>query len=927
MLLLAVGTPGLSLGSSILPIAYYPLNGDAVDERGGFHGQVLGATAAVDRFGSPNGSLRFNGTSDHVLLGNVPAFNFAGSFSLSAWVKLDGVQSAKYIVAKYSFDESRGGVQPLSYGLGTEYNTARVYGFISGNAGEGFAASSGGPNLADGKWHALALVYERGNAVRTYVDGVLAASSPVGLLPPLTNSFPLMIGSMTEGKQAFGGWIDDVRLYGAVLSGSQIQSAFAADSNNELRITSEPRDALIDIGTNAVFEVSVAGSGAGEVHYQWFEDGIALAGATNRTHAAAVQLAAGTKSYTVTIHAGTKVLVSRTAMLVVSAPGTAGLLAHWTFDEQFEGSVQDATGRFPGQLTNGVRIAGRIGDGALQFNGTGSHLYIGGIGTPLQLTNTPYTIAWWQKWDGSSTWHQNVYAMDDGADYTGGYSAYVFQESSNLGIVHADGTASGWFNLAQLSPLSPVWRHFAVVYENGSQAFYEDGVLRGTRSGLRGLQSDGNDPLVLGGIRLNSGVFTNSFRGALDDFRIYNRALGPSELVKLRGLAPEIVIERHPSSVRAPSGQTVQLMVQAVVRGSSEAIRYQWERDGVLLANATNATLLATVPPTGLTQVFRVRLQLGDLSTYSDFAEVEAVSPQEARLLLHLDFEPKAGGPYADVYGNPVAAVGSVPLLPGRVGLFAGQFTGEGYLRVKAAGEALELVGTAYTIAWWMNPTEVRTFRSEQIFTVGVPKSTATGLARATGYGAFMDYPPFSAILNMYSEHRTDSGNVSQLALSAKSPTNWFHVAIIYDGIDRTISISPSGNPQASSASRLTEEAVLGSGVHDLLIGAEGVDSATIVGLIDDFRIYSYALASDEIDALRNVPIPATQLLISRQGNELLLRWSENSGQRYRVEFTAELGVGTVWAPTSGLVQRGEFLNTLVQPLDSRPRFYRLRSL
>jgi hypothetical protein len=223
-------------------------------------------------------------------------------------------------------------------------------------------------------------------------------------------------------------------------------------------------------------------------------------------------------------------LASITAPSLLGADPTAGLVAHWTFDEDsFASGVHDETGVYNGTALNATRVAGKIGAGALSLNGSNAYVLVGGQGTSLQLTNTPYTIAWWQKWGGATSSHQNIYAMDDGADYSAGYSAYLFQGTGSMGIVHNDGVTQGWFSV---TTVDQNWHHYAVTYSGTQLRFYVDGVFSNSKTVSGPIRGE-DDPLVLGGIRLQNGAFANFFKGLIDDFRIYRIALTDQDVAAL----------------------------------------------------------------------------------------------------------------------------------------------------------------------------------------------------------------------------------------------------------------------------------------------------------------------------------------------------------------------------------------------------------
>src|SRR5688572_23880311 len=86
------------------------------------------------------------------------------------------------------------------------------------------------------------------------------------------------------------------------------------------------------------------------------------------------------------------------AGLVSSPFCKAGLLGHWAFDEGAGTTAVDSIARHDGTIQGATFIPGRIGTSALHFTGINSYVSVGGIGTELELNNTPYTISCWVRW-------------------------------------------------------------------------------------------------------------------------------------------------------------------------------------------------------------------------------------------------------------------------------------------------------------------------------------------------------------------------------------------------------------------------------------------------------------------------------------------------------------------------------------------------
>lgn len=223
------------------PLADYPLDGGFQDV-GPNHFDGTGGgrpSSTSDRFGTASKAMSFDGAADVVDCGNQAAFNFTGSFSMQAWVKLTDAQPGKIFVGKYP-----SAYAPLSFGFGTDYQS-RPTGFIINETGGqgGVFQVSGGPVLTDGLWHCVTYVYDRSFGIRIYADGELAGSLSTPAIT-VNNTAPLTIGGLTFGGLDFKGSIDDVKIFNRVLTAEEI----AASQANTLPSTKD----LWDISNGSV---------------------------------------------------------------------------------------------------------------------------------------------------------------------------------------------------------------------------------------------------------------------------------------------------------------------------------------------------------------------------------------------------------------------------------------------------------------------------------------------------------------------------------------------------------------------------------------------------------------------------------------------------------------------------------------------------
>ena len=256
-------------------IAYYPFNGNAMDQSGNGHdGVVTAATLTTDRFGQNASAYSFNSPQASIDLGDIPAFEFSGDFTISFWIKGGAQQGTVYFLGKYT------GYANVGYGIGTGLSN-EPYAFLQTHGYPTGAYADGGNQLTDDQWHQLVAVYARGSALSVYVDGALAASTAaiVNVTEILANDDHLLLGQITSG-QAFNGKLDDVRIYNRAISTDEIASLFNAESPKLPPLIITPPNSTTVVSLNpATF--SVVAEGTQPFSYQWTFGGTNINGATN----------------------------------------------------------------------------------------------------------------------------------------------------------------------------------------------------------------------------------------------------------------------------------------------------------------------------------------------------------------------------------------------------------------------------------------------------------------------------------------------------------------------------------------------------------------------------------------------------------------------------------------------------------------------
>ncbi len=207
---------------------------------------------------------------------------------------------------------------------------------------------------------------------------------------------------------------------------------------------------------------------------------------------------------------------------------TDGLLLHYTFDVDEGVVVTDGSGsgRF-GWIHGAAWASDGVRGGVLRFENSRQYLVADDAGLPAG--DSPRTMALWVKLDALGS-HPLTTLLT--------YGRETWNQMSGLGMdwrvgrAHAYFTQCGGVALSQWRMTEPgQWHHLAYVYEGeGRHRFYVDGAGTDGMSELRGrLDTQLSGAVVLGAYPTGDGP--NG--GAVDDVRIYSRALAPAEIAAL----------------------------------------------------------------------------------------------------------------------------------------------------------------------------------------------------------------------------------------------------------------------------------------------------------------------------------------------------------------------------------------------------------
>jgi len=504
-------------------------------------------------------------------------------------------------------------------------------------------------------------------------------------------------------------------------------------------------------------------------------------------------------------------------------------LAHWRFDEGAGTTTADSSGNAnTGTLGTGATwtTAGEIND-ALNFNGT-VNAYVQVPDSPsLDPQGSQISITAWFK---AIDWNGNRRIVQKGA------SDNQYRLLAEGGVFKFDLYGIGTVSITL--PSVNVWHNAVGTYDGTTMKLYIDGALAGSTT----VATPGtalavtNSPLMIGTKNPGSTTVGNYFNGAIDDVRVYNYALTASDVsTLLTNTAPAA-----PTSLLATPTSASTMTVTFTDNANNEAGFVLERKLGAgsysviaqLAANTAGGT--TTFIDTGLaansTYTYRVRAyNVVDYSAYSNESSGMTQGVALNSLTAEWRFDESGGTTAADatgnqntgtLFGNPVFVTdtpdGSAHSL---------SFNGTSqWVRVNDS-PYLE-PASAITLAAWVKASDWSQTRG--IISKG---------AREGSYYLIAN----NGLLTF------NLSNQGTVVAPLPGTGVWHYVVGSYDGA--TMKIYVDGQLVASH----TATGTLATSSDPLFIGgtADSVNTGlTFSGLIDDARVYNYALSPQQISAI-----------------------------------------------------------------------------
>ena len=451
------------------------------------------------------------------------------------------------------------------------------------------------------------------------------------------------------------------------------------------------------------------------------------------------------------------------------SPGTLsqGLVGWWTMDgadtvwsSPTAGTEADRSGNGnTGTLTSMNRatspVLGKIGQ-ALQFDGSSSYINLGN--NPSIQRGLPVTISAWMKASDLTALATNDCVVATGGSLNN-YSGATLQFYGNsietdFGDNGSPGPSNRESKIEPITSNANTWYHVVgVIRGAGDMNLYVNGAdVGGSYSGSGGAIAYSTDPATIGSTAWHNGICP----GAIDDVRVYDRALSASEVQQLYNVGAGTHV--NTSSQNLQNGSTL-----------ANGLVGMWTFDGGdisgstiydLSGNGNNGTNYGAVPAIGkLGQA----MSFNGSTSYIDAGTASSLRPSQFTVTAWVYPTGNSGNGYQGILSDSVWGdyYGYSLNVNGTLKLFA---------EVQSSSATSDTTPYQLTLNTWYYVTETYTssalivyVNGTQVAQVSSPAAIAYEAGDSFSVGTFAGSPPAGGHFN----GKVDDVRVYNRALSA----------------------------------------------------------------------------------------------------------------------------------------------------------------
>jgi hypothetical protein len=225
-------------------VAYYPFNGNANDTSGNANnGVVTRATLSTDRFGKADAAYEFNGANSSIKIPFTSSINsIQKGITVSAWIYMQGGTGASNPPRLLELRGAYGNGGNAGFVLLSQNNSDSARTFETrwyNNNGATNISIAPTSSVKSKEWHHIVFTADGESGIgKFYVDGLLmgtnAQMTNQGKITSCDyNNNAIFIGIEPGGSGAWGGKIDELRIYNRALDSNEVVYTYNAQNNIE----------------------------------------------------------------------------------------------------------------------------------------------------------------------------------------------------------------------------------------------------------------------------------------------------------------------------------------------------------------------------------------------------------------------------------------------------------------------------------------------------------------------------------------------------------------------------------------------------------------------------------------------------------------------------------------------------------------------
>jgi uncharacterized protein (TIGR02145 family) len=379
------------------------------------------------------------------------------------------------------------------------------------------------------QWSLITWTRDVGGNSKITINNNNASAQTLSHGIPASSLSTLYFGTTSTYSKFFDGSMDELRLYNRVLKKSEIDTLFLKPSfvvlnktNSNIAGIPNAKDTII-INSNTSWNV---------FDIPFWINASKTSGFGNDTIFLKAQGNFGEFNRNSTIHIKSFDNMNYLMYMINQQPAiTTGLVAYWPFNSStFDNSGHNYNATEFGNTFSYINDRNNNSSSAIQFNGTNNYLTV----PTAVYFNSDFTITTWVNITSHNQW-QNL--LDFGTGTTNNVVfglSYDFSGNPNFKV--RNGVSESTLNPSLVLPTNS-WKLLTLTLSNNKFKYYIDGVVADSTNGLVNNPSERTASVEtpVNVVRTSNYIGMSNFgsyyfNGALDDLRIYNRALSPIEI-------------------------------------------------------------------------------------------------------------------------------------------------------------------------------------------------------------------------------------------------------------------------------------------------------------------------------------------------------------------------------------------------------------